>query len=205
MGKILFIDSETSGLPNDNWPNYDENYWPRLVQLAYAIYDEDGTKKESRGFLIKPYGFEISASATKIHGITNEFALNNGLELSQVLREFSEKPEDSKILAGHNINFDLNVVQFEYIRRKEQLNLPKKVICTMRHPRIINYCQLPSRSGYGYKWPRLCELHKILFDCDFEGAHDALSDVLATAKCYFKLKEMGFFEEKTLPHPVGFY
>ena len=41
------------------------------------------------------------------------------------------------------------------------------------------------------KWPKLEELHIKLFGCNFEGAHDALDDVRATAKCFFELKRLG--------------
>ena len=47
-------------------------------------------------------------------------------------------------------------------------------------------CKIPGK--YGYKWPTLSELHMFLFGNGFEGAHDALNDVLACAACYFELK-----------------
>jgi len=62
-------------------------------------------------------------------------------------------------------------------------NKPQK-ICTMQSTTDI--CKLPSQ--YGFKWPSLQELHKFLFGCDFEGAHDASDDVTAMAKCFFELK-----------------
>ena len=48
------------------------------------------------------------------------------------------------------------------------------------------FCKIPGK--YGYKWPTLSELHLKLFDFDFEGAHDALLDVKACAKCLFELE-----------------
>ena len=51
-----------------------------------------------------------------------------------------------------------------------------------------DYCKIPGR--YGYKWPNLAELHKKLFNADFEEAHNALVDVEITAKCFWKLKEL---------------
>ncbi|KAF0237889.1 MAG: DNA polymerase III subunit [Prolixibacteraceae bacterium] len=41
----LFFDTETTGLPK-NWkaPVTDLNNWPRLVQLAYLLYDSDGNQ-----------------------------------------------------------------------------------------------------------------------------------------------------------------
>ena len=43
--------------------------------------------------------------------------------------------------------------------------------------------------NYGYKWPKLQELHKELFGYPFEGDHDALVDVRACVRCYFELRK----------------
>jgi len=48
-----------------------------------------------------------------------------------------------------------------------------------------NLCKLPGPRGY--KFPKLEELHKVLFGCNFEGAHDALDDIKATERCFWEL------------------
>jgi DNA polymerase III epsilon subunit-like protein len=63
----------------------------------------------------------------------------------------------------------------------------KKRQCTMQA--ATDYCRLPGQ--YGYKWPSLQELHTKLFGQPFEGAHNALVDVRACARCYFELKRLG--------------
>jgi hypothetical protein len=35
------------------------------------------------------------------------------------------------------------------------------------------------------------ELHKFLFEEEFDGAHDALNDIRATRRCYNAMKERG--------------
>jgi DNA polymerase-3 subunit epsilon len=52
-----------------------------------------------------------------------------------------------------------------------------------------DYCKLPGR--YGYKWPTLSELHITLFGKDFEDAHNAMGDVIATENCFWKLRDLG--------------
>jgi len=52
----------------------------------------------------------------------------------------------------------------------------------------VNYCQIPG--DYGYKWPKLAELYRILFKEDFADAHNAATDIKATAKCFWRLKEL---------------
>ena len=54
-----------------------------------------------------------------------------------------------------------------------------------------NICKIKNPRG-GYKWPKLEELFGYLFynrtDISIDGAHDAMNDVLITAKCYIELK-----------------
>ena len=65
----LFFDTETTGLPK-NWkaPITDLENWPRLVQLAWLVYDNIGNKISTKNFIVKPSGFIISEESTKIHG-----------------------------------------------------------------------------------------------------------------------------------------
>ena len=49
----------------------------------------------------------------------------------------------------------------------------------------IDLCKIPGR--YGYKYPKLQELHYTLFGSNFDDAHNAMSDVTATVKCYTEL------------------
>ena len=66
----------------------------------------------------------------------------------------------------------------------------KRKICTME--KTTDFCAIPG--AYGYKWPRLSELHYKLFGKHFEEAHNAAVDINATAKCFWKLKELGYLK-----------
>jgi DNA polymerase III subunit epsilon len=71
----LFFDTETTGLPK-NWkaPVTDLNNWPRLVQLAYLLYDSNGNKISEGDHIIKPDDFIIPEDASRVHGISTEMA-----------------------------------------------------------------------------------------------------------------------------------
>lgn len=95
------------------------------------------------------------------------------------------------LLVAHNIRFDEKMVGAELLRTGHaNLVETKKRICTMQS--ATDYCQLPGR--YGFKWPTLQELHNTLFKESFDGAHDALADVRACARCYFELKFCNILE-----------
>jgi DNA polymerase III subunit epsilon len=188
---ILFFDTETTGRPlNYKAPVTDSKNWPRMVQLAWVQTDKEGNILQEGNHIIKPVGYTIPSDVVKIHGITTEIALEKGEDLNTVLLQFEEFVKNNKLIVAHNIEFDDSIIRAEYHRNAIQTTLSnKKQFCTMKSKNIINYCALIG--PYGFKWPALSELHKKLFKEDFGGAHNALNDVKATVKCYWKLKELG--------------
>ena len=182
----LFFDTETTGLPK-NWdaPISDFNNWPRLVQLAYILFDEEGNVIEEDSFIIKPEGFTIPIEASRVHGITTDRAISEGVSLEYVLDVFQKLIKKSEYLIAHNIAFDEKIMDAEFLRNKYcNLISSKKKICTME--KTTNFCAI---SGpYGYKWPKLSELHYKLFKYNFEEAHDASVDIKVTAKCFWELR-----------------
>lgn len=185
----LFFDTETTGLPkNRKAPITDLNNWPRLVQLAYLYYDSNGIKISGGDFIIKPEGFTIPADASRIHGISTEKAIRVGKSLLTVLQTFQSFVSQAEFLVAHNISFDEKIVGAEFLRMGKQNPLPtKRKICTMES--TTNFCAIDG--PYGYKWPKLSELHYKLFKTGLEEAHNAAVDINATAKCFWELKRTG--------------
>jgi DNA polymerase III epsilon subunit-like protein len=183
----LFFDTETTGLPKNYKASLtDFDNWPRMVQIAWQKYSETGVLLESRMYIIKPEGYIIPKEASKVHGITTERAVAEGVDLTGVLNEFRGAMLDSEALVAHNINFDEKIVGVEFLRKKiEKITKKLPRIDTMTES--TNYCAIPGK--YGFKWPNLTELHHKLFGTAFDGAHDALADVKACADCFFELKK----------------
>ena len=182
----LIFDCETTGLPR-NWkaPISDLANWPRVIQLAWSLFDKADQQLESMAHLVQPDGFTIPGDVQRIHGITTERALAEGIKLPTVLEKFSAAVERSEIIVAHNVRFDESVISAEYLRLR--LTPPfadKKRICTMVQSTELCHIQGP----YGNKWPTLSQLHRELFQSGYEEAHDAGADVAACAKCFFELK-----------------
>jgi DNA polymerase III epsilon subunit-like protein len=185
----LFFDTETTGLPK-NWkaPVTDLNNWPRLVQLAYLFYDKNGNKISAGDFIIKPDGFTIPTDASRIHGISTERAILEGKPILTVLQDFQSLINQAEYLVAHNMSFDEKIVGAEFLRnRMPDSTSAKRKICTMQS--TTNFCAI--NGPYGYKWPKLSELHYKLFRTGFEEAHNAAVDINATAKCFWELKRLG--------------
>jgi DNA polymerase-3 subunit epsilon len=183
---VLFFDTETTGLPKSHKAPLEElDNWPRMVQLAWATCSDGTAVPETRNYIIKPDGYTIPAFVANIHGITTERAIAEG-----VLEEFRDAIGDADLLVAHNMAFDEKIAGAEFLRAKFFNHLEDKPrLCTMRCS--TGLCRIPQKNGRGYKWPKLAELHQILFNRGFDGAHDARNDVAAGVRCYWELRKRG--------------
>ena len=86
----LFFDTETTGLPK-NWkaPVTDLDNWPRMIQIGLTLCNDEGERVDSAEFIIKPDNFIIPTEASNVHGITTEKAIEEGVELDDVLNKFN--------------------------------------------------------------------------------------------------------------------
>ncbi|MEI6529471.1 MAG: 3'-5' exonuclease [Candidatus Falkowbacteria bacterium] len=186
----LVFDTETTGLPkNYQAPLDDFSNWPRIVQLAWSLYDTEGNHWESYNYIIKPDGFIISDEVAKIHRITQERAMAEGVSLREALTHFVSDVQKAEHLVAHNIDFDDKIVGSELLREKMPNPLREtNQICTMKS--AVSVAKIPNGRG-GYKWPNLTELYYNLFQTTFPEAHDAVFDVKACAECFFELKRRG--------------
>ncbi len=184
----LFFDTETTGIPrNYKAPASDLQNWPRMVQLAWLLMDDQTEEIRRTEYIIKPEGFSIPREAASIHGITTEMAMQQGVDLPAVLTEIARDLASATVLVAHNLAFDEKILGAEFLRTGHPNPLESKARrCTMQG--ATSYCRLPVRQGY--KWPTLQELHQRLFQESFEGAHGALADVRACARCYFELRRL---------------
>lgn len=196
----IVFDTETTGLPKKwNAPITDFNNWPRMVQIAWKVFDKNGVEIDSQNLIIKPQGFTIPDEAIAIHRITNEKAKDRGISLSVALEKFSKAVSENKHLIAHNITFDENVVGCELLREGMYNCVPDiNHIDTMKL--TTDFVAIPALRGKpGFKFPSQSELHQKLFNKGFEDAHDALADVTALARIFFELQKigiLGFKEEE---------
>ncbi len=193
----LVFDTETTGLPrNFKAPLTNFDNWPRVIQIAWQLHDEKGHLIEAKSHLINPEGFDIPFEAFKIHGISTEKAKKDGIALTDVLTEFQGAVDKCTYLVGHNIEFDINVMGCEYLRKDfEEKLTPKKIIDTVRE--TTEYVAIKGGRG-GFKYPKLEELHKKLFGKGFDAAHNAIADVEVTARCFFKAADLGVIKREDM-------
>lgn len=183
---ILFFDTETNGKPKDYKASMrDLDNWPRVIQLAWAVYSDTGDKLDSACNLITPDGWTIPNELFWIeNGYNTEKNEIEGIPMWRALEVFAKAARDCRAIVAHNIQFDYNVLGAEMLRYEVSVGRKMEQYCTMEHG--TNICKLPGYRGQ-YKWPSLAELHQHLLGEGFENAHDAMADVEACARCYFKM------------------
>jgi DNA polymerase III epsilon subunit-like protein len=186
---FLFFDTETTGTPKNYKASPAElDNWPRVIQLAWALFDEKQRMISAQCDLIKPSGWVMPTEKFWVdNGFTHDNNAKNGILIRAALQQFLSAMDQAPYLIAHNIDFDTPIVQAEMIRASLRTENRPTRICTMKIG--TNVCRIPNRGGF--KWPKLIELHTHLFNEGFEGAHDALADVKACARCFFKMLDLG--------------
>ena len=203
---FLIFDTETTGLPkNFKAPITDTDNWPRVVQLAWQLHDENGKIIKHNASLVKPDGYTIPYDSEKVHGISTALAESDGKPLDEVIAAFLYDLKQATFIVGHNLNFDINVLGCEFIRLGMDStldSLPVLDTCTEESAALV---QLSGGKGGKFKLPTLSELYFFLFKESFVEAHNATADVEATTRCFFELIRRAHFSEESLGMDSGYF
>src|SRR5690606_5290935 len=179
----LIFDTETPGTPHNNTaPLTGLDNWPRVVQLAWQLHDARGKPLSRQNRIIQPDRFDTPYKAEQVHGISTKRAMEEGQPLKSVLELFLNDLRQTKLLVGHNIEFDISILGAEFMRQQFDVEQLLKLDKLDTGIASTEYCQLAGGIGGKLKMPRLIELHEKLFGVDFGDAHDASYDVAATAR-----------------------
>lgn len=192
---FMCLDVETDGLPKDyNKPFTDKDNWPHIVQISYVLFNiinGEIHKLTEQDFILSPNDSYI-IPPNMIHGITNEKANKDGFRRHDVLKFIANQLDYVDYIVGHNISFDINVLRCEFEREKIDVSNQFdyiQLICTMK-----TASQLYPK---GSPWPKLERLYQDLTREKMTGAHNALSDVYATVKCFEILLKRRLINVKT--------
>ena len=191
----LFIDTETSGLPDFRAPP-DAPHQPHIVSLAAWLGEPDDTSDSlshvaSLNCVIRPDGWHIEPAAQAVHKITEEYAHSFGEPLEDVLSRLTSLVTDAfeassdSLLIAHNLSFDHRMLlrDYAYCGRDPVVLNTLRPFCTMKAltPRMRLPPSSPRAPRGSFKWPKLDEAYQYLFTRPVPGRedrHDAMADVL---------------------------
>ncbi len=107
---IAFVDVESTGLWRKDLDDYDDSQ-PHIVQLAAKVVD--GKRRRVGWFsrIVRPVGFSIEIGAQQVHGISEEYAHQVGVDLIIALAELKATVQGASRIVGHNIQkFDYPLI-----------------------------------------------------------------------------------------------
>lgn len=210
---IVAYDTETTGLWKNALP-VDHDAQPKICSLSAMLIEETSPSTfevvETMDVIVKPDGWTIPApvlpalgitpaeakkqgvkiSASDVHGITHEMADEQGIPLFEALKQFNGLVTQADGLLAHNEAYDNNVIRHALRLVKRTIPLPERRICTMMMAK--DYCRLPPNfPGGDWKWPKLEEAYRVLFDREMTNAHNSLADIQQSVEVYQELKRRG--------------
>lgn len=196
---VICFDTETTGLS----PEKD-----RIIQMSWLVVNViKNTIIYKRDYIVRiDEDIQMGDRAFAAHGITMEKSKEVGKPIKDVLQSFITSVKMASMVVGHNVNFDINMVNAECERNNISspftLFRKDKIYCTMY--KTTSLCKIPfqnskpyhntsKRSNFKrYKYPSLSELHEHLFGSIYKVnktcLHNSLYDVLLTLHCYMYLE-----------------
>lgn len=171
----------------------------RIVQIGALVLDDDGNELERLDVLVKQDA-PIPPETIEIHGKTDAMCAEKGIPLAEALTRFKNLYDNVDFIVGHNsIAYDNTVIESEFKRiginfKFKKINekgvevFEKPNFDTMPLYKDIVKCPPTEKqlaAGFtAYKVPKLDEAYEFVFGKGFDNAHDALSDVIATADLF---------------------
>lgn len=185
----LIYDTETTGVINWRLPPSHESQ-PDVVQLCAMLCDDSRVYTQINLFV---HGdVPIPKEAFEVHRIDREMTARVGVSRLRMCHTFQAMAEKADILVGFNEDFD-NMTMRAAMQREGGTGkiMNKSRFCAMKAATPL--CKIPHakpRHPEDYKWPKLQEAYKMLVDPrGFDGAHDAMADVMATREVYRVLRQ----------------
>lgn len=180
---LVFLDTETTGLPSSGqYTDLSAYESARMWELAFTLVDDLHSVDPPRSYSLLVNDFGAFPEAHPFPVPDHSTFTDDGKPAEQVLRFFCSVLGPTTVLVGHNLAFDLGIIKSELHR----LGLPTApvdqcpLLCTMNL--ATDQLRLPGK--YGYKWPKLDELHYHFFGRNPSTSHRAGPDVMTTILCW---------------------
>ena len=179
---MILFDTETTGLVDKEAVNI--RYQPHIIEFAAISFNDTTFEPEYElEFLCKP-PIPIISEVVKITSITDAMVADEP-PLDAYIPDLIDFFLGQRIVAAHNLSFDIRVLYYELMRRDmvTKFPWPSQHICTVE-------C---SESLEGHRIP-LGRLHELATGKPHKGAHRAMDDVRALSTCLFWLHKKGLVE-----------
>jgi DNA polymerase III epsilon subunit-like protein len=168
---IIVLDIETTGCINQY-----------IIQIAYYICDEYFNVIKKCNYIINEYIYKTDYYKK----FTVDYILQNGIDVTSVLKILAYDLSTCKYIVGHNIiNFDIKHIM-KYMNKYDIIcSMPKPIDTMLVSKNIVNAINSLGK----IKFPKLSELYNYFYidGVKSELQHDAFYDIEITYKCLLKL------------------
>lgn len=195
------FDTETSGFSKRDHTDPENG---KLVQFYGAMYEHDPSVSyidtSNMTLKLRPIAtlhtivdsqVVVPQAAFDVHGIDKAKQAKYGVDAFNMACILEDMLDVADRLVTHNINFDVPIIKhFLYSNDRDPAFIDgKDQYCTMRTLKPL--MRLTPKKFNDWRFPKLIEGYRYLFDRDFAGeAHDASADAIAAAEIYFGLLHM---------------
>lgn len=195
---LMAFDTETTGIPQWKLPS-DDPAQPHLVSLAFILHNtDDGSTLQEQHWIVRPDGWTIPDEVAAIHGITTEYAEEQGVPLEDVLNIFGRACATAGQRVAFGAPFDVRILRIAMVRagwsRDEIGNFfalhPVECIMTAAGPlcRLTPTDAMMATNRRTFKSPKLGEAYEVLCGKTIEGAHSALVDTRAALEVWLAIQ-----------------
>ncbi len=208
---ILFVDTETTGLPLRGKP-HDNPEQPYITELG-AILDVQGREALVIDTLVLPEAWPfrkdkfgqitdrlIDPIASELTGITEDMCYQRGIPIADAIEAYMIAAANADFIVAHNTAFDGPQMEMEFARLQPNqpyanVHCGKPLFCTMKA--LTPVLKLPKKDGRaGNKWPKLEEAWFYFFQTPMEKAHSAIHDIRNTRTIFYESVKLGLFDKQ---------
>lgn len=182
MPIILCFDTETTGRPppSTNPAFKSEGFfndkrvpaesWPRVIQLAFIVYDTDAISMiyHYDEIIKMKSGVKIPPDSIKVHGITDKMSHASKIGIKDAMLKFAHAYDSCDFIVGHNIQFDINVICAELtLLLRESTTTPEEktkltpVLKSMLYDKDKKVCTMQQSK-------KVCRLPRLVYDVEKE-------------------------------------
>jgi len=146
--RICFIYTETTGLHQTNKDVTKKGLfnYARMVSLNYIIgymKDNDFIEEKRVRSIVCPRAMYIPKETEQFHGITQEYAIANGVNPDIIIKKLKNDIMDVNIVVSHNVDFHLRTILAEAVRYNIIFDFsPYIIIDTINFHHTDNYIKL---------------------------------------------------------------
>ena len=152
--KVLYFDTETTGLsPAGNYV-HGHTYPGQICQLAYLI--DEGTELVAKNFYFAVEYIEPGAARVTGLSVPLVAELSKGRRFADDVEEIAADFAAADLVVAHNLSFDEKFMKVEMDRCGYTFDLSQKGWCSMRG--FAPILRLPGGRNSLYKFPSLAEL-----------------------------------------------